>query len=88
MENDNILQRAIDTYGFEAQRLMLFEEMAELQNAMCKEARGRVADSSEVITEIADVMIMCRQMALHYGRQEVETEVQRKIDRLQQRLEN
>lgn len=40
-EFDEIIQLAIQTYGKEAQTRMLFEEMAELQNALCKLSRGR-----------------------------------------------
>lgn len=45
---------------------MVSEECAELINALCKYKRGRVTDS-DVITEIADVMIMCEQMAYYFG---------------------
>lgn len=54
-EFDEIIQLAIQTYGKEAQTRMLFEEMAELQNALCKLSRGR-GTVSDVCEEIADVM--------------------------------
>ena len=62
IEFDEIIQLAIQTYGKEVQTLMLFEEMAELQDALCKLARGR-GTVGDVCEEIADVMIMCFQMA-------------------------
>ena len=61
-EFDEIIRRAITTYGKDAQIQMLFEEMAELQNAICKLSRGR-GTVNDVCEEIADVSIMCIQMA-------------------------
>ena len=84
-EFDKIIQRAIATYGKEAQTQMLFEEMAELQNAICKLNRGR-GSASDVCEEIADVMIMCFQMAQIYGAKEVEQMANYKMCRLRNRL--
>lgn len=70
-EFDEVIKLAIKTYGKEAQTQMLFEEMSELQNAICKLNRGRGCNS-DVCEEIADVMIMCLQMAQIYGPKLVE----------------
>lgn len=84
-EFDETISRAIKTYGKEAQTRMLFEEMAELQNAICKHARSR-ATAGDVCEEIADVMIMCLQMAQIYGPGLVEGWAEYKIARLKDRL--
>lgn len=84
-EFDEIIQLAIQTYGKEAQTRMLFEEMAELQNALCKLSRGR-ATVGDVCEEIADVMIMCFQMAQIYGVTRVEQLATFKMRRLADRL--
>lgn len=84
-EFDEIIQLAIQTYGKEAQTRMLFEEMAELQNALCKLSRGR-GTVSDVCEEIADVMIMCFQMAQIYGVTRVEQLATFKMRRLADRL--
>lgn len=84
-EFDEIIQLAIQTYGKEAQTQMLFEEMAELQNALCKLSRGR-GTVSDVCEEIADVMIMCFQMAQIYGVTRVEQLATFKMRRLADRL--
>ena len=84
-EFDEIIQLAIQTYGKEAQTQMLFEEMAELQNALCKLSRGR-ATVGDVCEEIADVMIMCFQMAQIYGVTRVEQLATFKMRRLADRL--
>lgn len=83
---DNIFKRAVDTYGADNQIGMLHEEMGELQTAINQYARGRV-NKDAVVTEIADVMIMCEQMAEIFGREDVEAEKKRKIQRLAERLE-
>ena len=64
---------------------MLVEEMGELLTAMARAPRGR-ATKEDIITELADVSIMIKQMALVYGRDEFEQEVKRKIERLQEKL--
>ena len=52
---------ALNKWGAEAQTLMVFEEMSELQKELCKHARGK--DNREAIAEeIADVQIMLEQM--------------------------
>lgn len=84
-EFDETISLAIKTYGKEAQTQMLFEEMAELQNAICKLNRGR-GSNRDVCEEIADVMIMCLQMAQIYGPELVEGWAEYKIARLKDRL--
>lgn len=84
-EFDEVIKLAIKTYGKEAQTQMLFEEMAELQNALCKLARGR-GTANHVCEEIADVMIMCLQMAQLYGPAAVEWWANYKVTRLKDRL--
>lgn len=84
-EFDETIMLAIKTYGKEAQTQMLFEEMAELQNAICKLSRGR-GTIGDVCEEIADVMIMCLQMAQIYGPKAVEQAANYKILRLKDRL--
>ncbi|MDE6469350.1 MAG: hypothetical protein K2L28_10715 [Muribaculaceae bacterium] len=84
-ELEDTIRLAIKTYGKEAQTQMLFEEMAELQNALCKLARNR-GTVDQVCEEIADVMIMCLQMAHIYGTKCVEQWANLKMIRLKDRL--
>ena len=68
---DSILRGALNTYGAEAQTLMVMEEMSELQKELCKHARGK-ANRMEIAEEIADVQIMLDQMTiLHHCAYEV-----------------
>ncbi|MCM1318766.1 MAG: hypothetical protein NC217_00055 [Muribaculaceae bacterium] len=84
-EFEDTIHRAVSTYGKEAQTQMLFEEMSELQNAICKHNRGRDT-ADHVCEEIADVMIMALQMAFIYGEKEVEKWAQLKMLRLYNNL--
>lgn len=58
VDSENLCRRAMEIYGFPAQAAMVVEECSELTNAICKFRRGRVGED-DIITEIADVMIMC-----------------------------
>ena len=66
---------------------MMFEEMAELQKELCKEARGE--DNTDAIAEeIADVKIMLEQMTiLHNCKDRGEMQMKRKLQRLTERWE-
>lgn len=85
---DRLIYRlALDTYGAEAQTIMVFEEMAELQKELCKHARG--TDNLEAIAEeIADVQIMLEQMIeLHGCEDAVLCYKRHKLERLAERIE-
>lgn len=84
-ECTSICQDALMAYGNEAQIDMLCEEVGELLSAINKYRRGRCA-KKDVVTEIADVEIMLRQMELIFGWDEVMEERQYKLIRLRQRL--
>lgn len=82
-----IFQKALDTWGADAQALCLLEEMAELQDALCKYKRGR-RSRDDIAEEIADVGIMLDQMKLHFQIEEdVEAQRARKTARIKERLE-
>lgn len=85
--DSEILQKAIDTWGVDSQVNMVIEECAELINAIVKFRRGR-NEIKDVVTEIADVQIMCAQLELIVGGNTkiVEMERMRKMDRLRGRL--
>lgn len=87
--DSTILENAIDTFGVSSQIDMAVEECSELVDALMKYNRGRVG-VQEVVTEIADVQIMCAQLEIIFGGSSkiVEMERMRKMDRLRQRLEN
>ena len=43
-------------------------------------------EEDDIITEIADVMIMCEQLSNYFGKEKVELEKERKLERLKERL--
>lgn len=44
------------------------------------------SDWDDIITEIADVMIMCEQLSNYFGKEKVALERERKLTRLEERL--
>lgn len=88
MTAKEILSAALETFGAEAQTLMVMEEMAELTKELCKHARG-AHNTDAIAEEIADVYIMLRQMELLHG---IESQVLdwriAKLARLEERLRN
>ena len=88
MPEIEIYREALRRWGPEAQMLMAFEEMSELQKELCKAARGK-QNKAEIAEEIADVQIMLGQMILlHDCADEVEEQKARKLERLEGRLQN
>lgn len=83
-----VLQRALDTYGLLPQIVMVFEEMSELQKELCKYLRGKCSPAS-IAEEIADVEIMLEQMKMLFCcTDDVSNERRRKVERLKERLDN
>lgn len=83
-----VLQRALDTYGSTLQIAMVFEEMSELQKELCKYLRGR-GSLEHIAEEIADVEIMLEQMKMLFCcTDDVRNERRRKVERLKDRLDN
>ena len=76
-----LYDEAITKWGAEAQREMAYEELGELITAIAQYRRGRVG-RKEVITELADVTIMCEQLAYMLGYEDYEKEIDEKLIRL------
>ena len=85
--NNQILYKAIKTYGVDAQMKMAIEEMSELTKELCKNFRGK-DNKEQIAEEIADVEIMVEQLKIMFG---CSVEVMRfkewKMARLEERLE-
>ncbi len=85
MLND-VCERAITQYGFEAQIKMLFEEIGELIVAISQLRRSeKEITNAKVRSELADVFLMVWQMSFIYGN--FENEIIFKIERLKKKLE-
>ena len=82
---------ALYHYGGQAQITMVFEEMAELQDVLCKFLRGRVDGDTyaNIAEELADVGIMLDQMAIEFEVEDAVSEQRAsKVQRLRERIEN
>lgn len=80
-----LYNRVLNTFGIVNQTIMLVEECAELLNAVAKMKRGR-AGNEDIITKLADVSIMVEQMAFFYGWEDYKEEKERKLTRLEDRI--
>lgn len=88
------LHRIADLYGYKEQSLQTQEEMAECIVAINKFRRTNIYKDQEkierrknLISEIADVMIMLQQMVhLMDCQEELEAEMDRKIERQVERM--
>lgn len=88
--DDNILQKAIDTWGIDAQCEMMLEESIELSLALQKMKRLR-GDKQQrfanLIDELADNKIMLRQMEKIFPIELINNRVDFKMSRLKDRLD-
>lgn len=98
IDEEKICRAALVAYGDYAQMDMMIEECSELIKEICKMKRctGDKEDIAEEILkvekriaeEIADVLIMIRQMEMLFGiKDEVEEQKAFKLERLKNRLE-
>ena len=84
---ETVIQKAIDTYGYDLQKQVAIEEMSELTKEICKDFRGK-ANRENIIEEIADVQIMLYQLMAMYNISDTELSITLglKITRLDERL--
>ena len=85
-ERKEIYEKALKTWGTQAQIMMALEEMSELTKELCKHFRGR-PNGAEIIDEVADVTIMMEQLRLIFRINEAVCEqMDVKMLRLKKRL--
>lgn len=85
----SIMAKIISYYGHEPQKMMLLEEMAELQKEICKDMRG-MPNPEAIIAEVADVLIMLEQTQMMYRISETKLHAvtNEKLHRQLRRIEN
>ena len=76
---------ALSKWGYSSQIDMAVEEAAELIQALHHHRRGRCTNEV-VASEIADMTIMCGQLRLIFGAEEVDAAIAAKLERLGRRL--
>ena len=79
----HLLNEAIRSEGKQFQINMAIEECGELISALMQQGRGR---DTNVIEEIADVLIMTYQLRLMFGASEVDRIIIEKMKRLEKRV--
>lgn len=90
-ETKYVLQECVNRYGEKTQLEMVVEECSELILAIQKLKRiksaGDYADrTDDIISEVADVLIMLYQCKLIFGEEKINSEIKRKIKRQLGRL--
>ncbi len=85
-EDSRIIQIA-NHYGYTAQSDIIIEECAELTQAICK-LRRAWSDSrlENVKEELADVLIMARQLRVMLGAEDIDRIIGEKLDRQIERI--
>lgn len=82
-----VLKRALQTWGEQAQMMMVVEEMSELMKEILKNINRKKNNIAEIIEETADVEIMLEQLKENYKiAVEVEAYKAEKIKLIENRL--
>lgn len=84
-EEQQLYYSVIEKCGVDSRVALMNEECGELISALAKFPRGR-SSRQDIMTELADVSIMCEQLALMLGWEEFCQERSKKLDRLRKRL--
>jgi len=89
MTNQELLKKAVDTYGLSNQLNQLQEECAELIVAVNKIRRSNFVNLDPLVDELADVVIMHNQIIQEFNLEiRVHDRIEFKLNRLKERLEN
>lgn len=85
---DKIFRKALETFGKQTQLSVVKEELAELIVAISHYERNRIG-ALDLMTEIADVRIMLRQLVLMFDINDIQLDaaINNKIKRLQGRVD-
>lgn len=87
METRKLLLKAIEHFGVQHQTTKAVEELAELTAELTRLQDARTT-ANNICEECADVMIMCEQVALMYGYDEVQEWKKIKLERLKERIKD
>lgn len=86
-EQKGIMLNALKKYGVDAQDDIAIEEMSELTKAIIKNRRYKTfATLESIYEELADVFIMLEQIVMSLDKDRVQSYVNSKLERLNERL--
>lgn len=79
-------QQILEHYGYEHQLLKLIEESNELGASIARFLGEDSGERDNFVSEMADVLVLIRQLTIIFGDNEIEKEVEFKLDRQIQRI--
>ena len=82
------IEKIATHYGFTSQADMLCEESAEFMVALNKLRRGSPDAYDNIKEEVADVLIVARQLRYLLGYEEIDRIIEEKLERQIQRIAN
>ena len=83
---DERIKKIADYYGFTSQANMLCEESAEYMVALNKLRRGKTEAYANVKEEVADIIVVAKQLRYLLGVDEIDKIISEKLDRQIQRI--
>lgn len=86
--DDLRIEQIASHYGFTSQADMLSEEAAEYMVALNKLRRGKAEAYENIKEEVADVLIMTRQMRYLLGYENIDRIINEKLNRQVRRIED
>ena len=84
--DDLRIEQIATHYGFTSQADMLTEECAEYMVALSKLRRGKADAYENIKEEIADVLIVARQLRYLLGYEDIDRIINEKLDRQMKRI--
>lgn len=85
---DERIKKIADYYGFTSQANMLCEESAEYMVALNKLRRGKPEAYANVKEEVADIIVVAKQLRYLLGADEIDKIISEKLDRQIQRIKD
>lgn len=83
---NNTIKQCVKIWGKDRQMLVAAEECAELIQAITKHLAKKSTNEENIKEELADVIILCSQLALIYGDVEINRYINKKLQKLNKRL--
>ncbi len=87
-DKKQILQKALKTWGTNAQILIAIEEMSELTKALLKNINRGKDNRDHILEELSDVLITLEQIQMIYGftQEEINGAICKKMEKISKRL--
>ena len=75
LEDDPLYEKAVKLWGKDTQLFMVFEEMSELQKAICKWMRNpNYSTVAHIVEELADCELMFKQLLVMIQRKNIDVD--------------